>query len=150
MKEIHIQLEPSTAAGQLYPRYDEEANLLEVGSRVPRDWPYGVDIDGRIIFDIDTDYILANFDLLIRRRLWKVSSNLEIPQPLRKSNIKFTVESLKHKSFSLPLSINTNKEKSCVQILIGKTRDNADWVTISEYCFALIADEKLKGFFILL
>jgi len=46
MRAIKVTVLPPTEQGRLYPRYDIEAQILEVSSRVPRSWPFGIDIDG--------------------------------------------------------------------------------------------------------
>lgn len=63
MTGIVVVTAPPTIAGRLYPRYVEDAGILAVQSKVMRPWPFGVDIDGRIVFDLDADRTLANFDL---------------------------------------------------------------------------------------
>jgi hypothetical protein len=52
-------------------RYDKESDILAVSSETPRDWPDGVDVDGNIVFDLDAQRALANFDVHIGRGLWK-------------------------------------------------------------------------------
>jgi hypothetical protein len=42
----------------------------------------------------------------------------------------------------------TNPEFSSVQIVIGVPDKSSRWVSLSEYCWAQIADNRLKGFFI--
>lgn len=150
MREIRVRLRTPTALGRLYPRYDTEANLLEVGSAIPRDWPYGVDIDGALIFDIDDDRILANFDLLIRKELWKVNPLPNRPEPLREADIEFLDETIRHKSFNMPLKVQTDRNGSYVYIIFGKSKNSGVWIALSEYCMALISDSCLSGFFVIL
>lgn len=150
MKEISIYLAPPTVAGRLLPRYDQEADLVEIASTITRDWPYGIDIDGRIIFDVDAEYTLANFDLLIPKRLWKVIPTLEVPFPAQEADLKFTELTLKHKSFSLPLTVQTDQTKSHIQLLFGKTTADIKWIRLSERCLAGTTESLLKGFFIIL
>lgn len=148
MDEIQIKLKTATSHGRLYPRYDTDANILEVESTVPRSWPYGVDIDGRIIFDIDADFILANVDILIPRRRWKLATSLEEPQGLRDMDIEFSQASVKHKSYHLPVEVQTDGSKSRVYVSIGETEQRATWVALSERCLVLVAEDRLKGFFL--
>jgi hypothetical protein len=121
MDEIKVHLQPPTAHGRLYPRYDAEADLLEVGSSIPRDWLYGVDINGTSIFDLDANRVLANFDLLIRKNLWKVVPLPEWPHASREADIEFSEETIKHKSFNVPLEVQTDQNRSYARILFGGT-----------------------------
>lgn len=66
MKRGRVEVLKSTPKSRLYPRYDEEAGILAIESRVQRGWPFGFTIGGDIVFDIDKDRILANVDLHIR------------------------------------------------------------------------------------
>lgn len=149
MSQIRIRLRPPTAYGRLYPRYDTEANLLEVGSAISRDWLYGVDIDGALIFDIDANHILANFDLLIRPELWEVTPLPNRPKPLQEADIEFLDETIRHKSFTMPLRVQTDRNRSYAHIMFGPSKDGI-WITLSEYCMALLADDCLAGFFVIL
>lgn len=72
MKFIEVRLREAKPRDELFPQYDEDADLLEVRSRVPKAWPFGIDIDGAIIIDVDAELTLANVDLLIPRSLWRV------------------------------------------------------------------------------
>lgn len=150
MDEIKIHLRPPTAHGRLYPRYDAEADLLEVGSSIPRDWPYGVDIDGTLIFDLDANRVLANFDLLIRKDLWKVVPLFEWPHALREADIEFSEETIKHKSFNLPIEVQTDQNRSCARILFGGTEHAGTWIALSENCMSLVAKDRLLGFFVIM
>ena len=145
-----MRLRPPTPHGRLYPRYDEEADLLEVGSRFEREWTFGIDIDGTIIFDIDANYVLANFDLLIPKRYWEVSTELTRPTKTRKWNLEVLARSIEHKSFHLPLIVNTNQARSAVQITFGSLEEGTKWAELSDDCFALVRQDILCGFFILL
>lgn len=148
MKEIRVELSRPTARGRLYPRYNNEADLLEVGSSVPREWTYGIDIDGTVIFDIDADRILANFDLLIPKRLWEVTSIPLNPHSSRQVDLRISEGSITHKSFHLPLTVMTNHSRSCAYILFGTTESSTSWITLSDSCLALVLQDRLRGFFV--
>ena len=62
---------------ELIPYYDTESNILEIRNRHVFDWPYGFDIDGNIVFDLDKNKELSNVDILIPKELWIVKSHLE-------------------------------------------------------------------------
>jgi hypothetical protein len=56
---IDVLVREATPAGRLYAHYSEESQMLTLASRSPRAWPFGIDIDGRIVFDIDEGRVAA-------------------------------------------------------------------------------------------
>lgn len=147
--EIEVLLRPASGSGRLRPRYDEEADLLEVSSAAPRPWPFGVDVRGKLIIDLDRDAVLTNFDLLIPRRLWRPSKTLNDPKPVRKADLQFSPETLTHKSFDKPVRVATNEERSCILIDFGQDPVAAgDVVELSSQCFAFVEKRALRGFFV--
>ncbi len=146
-KGIRIRLQNPTERGRLYPRYDEEADVLEVGSSVQRDWLYGVDIDGNVVFDLDSDRVLANFDLLVPKYLWKVTESAgRWSSPSQEADLQFHRETLKHKSFHLPLEVTTDEKRSLVSIRFGEVNQQARVIILSESCLALVEADHLLGF----
>ena len=71
MGSIKVSVLPPTEAGRLYPRYVKVAHLLSVKSRIARPWPFGVGLNGGMIFDLDERRVLANFELHEMRSMWK-------------------------------------------------------------------------------
>jgi hypothetical protein len=147
---IHVQLRQLTPGGALYPRYVEDAGILAVESRVARDWPYGIDIDGLIVFDIDADRVLANFDLHIAKRYWKVAPPERRPRPARTASLEFARDSIEHKSFHLPLRVRTDATRSFALIEIGDLRSEGVWAALSEYCMVRVDSDCLTGLFVVL
>jgi hypothetical protein len=146
MDAIRVGLKVPTERGRLYPRYDPEANLLEVGTNLPRKCPFGVDVDGSVIFDIDENRILANFDLLIPRSLWEVVRFLPAYSPARSADLEFSEETLRIKSFHLPLAVHTTEDRMQAQILLGPTSNALVVVGLSDSCLALLNGDRLVGF----
>src|SRR5947208_2842602 len=105
---IRVLVQPPTKRGRLYPRYDEDAGILVLESREPRALPYGLDIDGVIVFDIDESRVLANLDLHIRADLWERASTAFWPNEVNSGDLAFPDETLKTKSFHLPQRVRTN------------------------------------------
>lgn len=147
---ITVRLLPPTPQGRLWPRYNADADILVAESRFHQEWPYGIDIDGRIIFDIDEQRRLANFDLHIARRLWKVRQGVGPPTRAREHDIMFTTEALNEKSFSMDLEVTTNSERTEARILFGErpTLDALEAVKLSDQCFAYVDDGRLAGFYV--
>lgn len=147
---ITVELLPPTPQGRLWPRYDADADILVAESPFPREWPYGIDIDGRIIFDIDKQRRLANFDLHIPRRLWKVRQGVGPPTRAREHDIMFTTETLNEKSFSIDLEVTTNSERTEARILFGErpALEAVQAVKLSDQCFAYVDGGRLAGFYV--
>jgi hypothetical protein len=148
MMEIQVYLRRPTVHGRLYPRYDDEADLLVVSRALLEPCPYGIDVDGTLVFDLDADHVLANFELLVPKRLWHVVSTSEAPRPSREAEIVFSQSSVIQKSFHLPLEVRTNELQSYADIRIGRSEKEAIWVALSGSCFALLTRDRLKGFFV--
>lgn len=147
--EIEVRLRPPSGSGRLQPRYDVEADVLEVGSAIPRGWPFGLDVRGKVILDLDRDGKLANFDLLIPRRLWHVDSNLEVPQATRQADLQFSARTLSHKSFDTPVRVVTDEARSCAVIEFGHhSARNVDVIELSARCYAFVEAGALRGFFV--
>ncbi|GEM_PF-2104830 len=150
MRAIKVTVLPPTEQGRLYPRYDIEAQILEVSSRVPRSWPFGIDIDGCIIFDIDSDFRLANFDLLIPRRLWRIDPTVAWQLPTTAGDLQISRTSIRHKSFHLPLRVRTNSDRTVVVIRFSISPYSPVEIALSDQCTAQLTGQRLDGFVVVL
>ena len=144
---IRVLVQPPTKRGRLYPRYDEDAGILVLESREPRAWPYGLDIDGMIVLDIDESRVLANLDLHIRADLWERASTAFWPNEVNSGDLAFPDETLKTKSFHLPLRVRTNPNVHYIRVDIGE-REPQQYVALSNECLALVTEDQLVGFMI--
>jgi len=132
----------------LVPRYDEEVNVLDLGSGIRMPWVYGVDIDGTIIFDLNAERLLVNVEVLIPKKMWRVAPQTTVPYPKRSATLTFSERTIRHKSFSLPITIYTNRQRTSVLILFddAMNNNNAWWVKLSHRCFAAVQHGRLVGF----
>ena len=144
---INVLIQPPTKRGRLYPRYDKDAGILVLESREPRAWPYGLDIDGVIVFDIDETRVLANLDLHMRADLWERTSSPFWPNKVKSGDLAFPDEMLKVKSFHLPLRVRTNPNVHYIRIDIGE-REIQEYIALSDECLALVTEDQLVGFLI--
>jgi hypothetical protein len=148
MKRILVQQKPKTSFGRLYPRYDDDSGILAVESRIKRPWPFGVDVDGTIVFDLDEARLLANFDLHIPRARWERSLPEEQSfATAEAADIEFTDETVRQKSFHLPIRARTDAGARRLLVQIGDARPTNS-VALSERCVALLAGNELVGFLI--
>ena len=147
MSDLNISLAPPSAEGRLHARYDEDAGILEVSSRVPRSWPYGVDLDGNVVFDIDEQRRLANMDLLIPKKKWEFGLNKPDVTKAVVADLLFREDTIFGKSFRIPLRIISGDQQKWVHIQIG-TKQWDKVVELSSSCFALTSGHILSGFMI--
>ncbi|MGH8174772.1 MAG: hypothetical protein ACREV5_00750 [Steroidobacter sp.] len=147
VRTISVNVKPPTKAGRLYPRYDEESGILAVESSVQRDWLFGIDIDGTLVFDLDEQRVLANFDLHIPKDRWERDLGPDATLISRPGDLMLTPESIAQKSFNLPIRVRTDSQAQRLRIEIGVAKaDHA--VALSESCVALLARNDLVGFVI--
>ncbi len=147
MSALRVVAEPPTSAGRLYPRYDPQAGMLMAESTVARLWMFGIDIDGRIIFDLDEHRVLANIDLHLPRHRWVRDLGDDTPTAAPPADLVFTPETVAYKSFSLPLRVRSDRQARRLRIEIGEKRPDRT-VALSESCFALLAGHELVGFMV--
>jgi len=134
-----------TDEGRLYARYDDAAGILVAESRIERPWPFGVDIDGRIVFDLDDQRALANFDLHVPKNRWKSDLKEEVPGIAPPGDLLFAPETIALKSFSLPLRVRTDPLSRRLRIEFG-THQPTRAVALSASCIALLSADELVGF----
>ena len=145
LQNITVSVAPATEQGRLYPRYAEDVGLLVMESRVARPWPFGVDIDGRVVFDIDENRILSNVDLHIPRARWKRDLGEDVPAIAPPGDLIFSQEAIKAKSFSLPLRVRADPGLRRVCIEFGTQPPNRA-IALSGSCIALLSGTELVGF----
>lgn len=150
MNNIIVNVAQYSGACELHPTYDAEANILEVASNYTREWTYGIDIDGNVVFDIDSNYKIANFDLLIPHHLW-ISKNFSSENNNNKFvDLEISIESIRQKSFNFSnLKIYVNKQNNNVKILFDKKYENINAYKLSKYCQALISKKDILCGFII-
>lgn len=150
VKHLIVEIDQPTELGRLYPRYDQESGILVAENPIRRDWPYGVDIDGTVVFDLDKDRRLANVDMMLRREIWEVSDDIVSKKPsvLKAGDIVFSPEAIHHKSFSLPIKVLTNKRKTKVLVLFGPSAEGTQAIEMSRQCLVLVRATILLGFWI--
>lgn len=147
---IRVMPRQPTVRGRLYPRYDRDAGILIAESRVPREWPYGVNVDGNLIMDIDADRILANFDLHIPAHRWKVSTLPTMRHREGDADLEFLPETIETQSYDLGMSVTTNHTRSLVFIAFGPSLETCNCFGLSERCMFFTRDDELMGFLVLL
>lgn len=145
MTSVRVSIRPPTKGEQLHPRYDKKSGILEVTSETPREWPYGLNIDGQIIFDLDAKRRLANFDILVGRRGWKRGPVRRWPDKAPAGTIVFSKETIDQKSLSMPLRFLYNEEHGILDITLGDKKPERE-LELSKDCIAFLSQNELVGF----
>jgi hypothetical protein len=137
---IRVEVAEAAPEGALAPRYDEESQILAAESPVAAEWPFGVDIDGRVVFDLGFDRPLMNFDLHIGKKMWKVDPGVRWPAEARGGRLVFDHEAINVKSFRLPLRVTTDGF-GLVAISIGDERNPEPVpVALSDECIRVCSE----------
>jgi hypothetical protein len=144
---IAVTVSSATDRGRLYPRYDDKTGILAIESRFDRPWPFGVDIDGRVVFDMDEHRVLANVDLHVPKPRWKKDLGGEMTTIAPPADLIFSHEAITTKSFSLPLTVRTDPSFRQVRIEFG-TELSVRAIALSRSCIALLSADELVGFVI--
>jgi hypothetical protein len=144
---IRVSVGPAIRGAELHPLYDSDAGILAVTAETSREWTHGIDIDGNIVFDADRERILANFDLHVPRRRWKNGPSQLWPESLPRGVIVFSEDTLKHKSFNLPLVLSYDPGGATLRIGFGDGQANR-LVSLSRECVAFLSGDDLTGFLI--
>ena len=146
MTQIGVKVGPAATAGALEPRYDEEAAILAAESPVASEWVFGVDIDGRMVFDLAADRTLANVDLHIGRSRWIADEGIQWPRSMQEGVIVFDEDAIATKSFHLPIRVSFDPREELVHVAIGDVSGDNRSVCLAERCVALVDGGSLAGF----
>ena len=141
------KLEQFVKQNAIIPHYDNEADLLFADSIVHKVWPYGIDINGTLILDFDKNHVLSSIELIVAKRYWNVVDQLEKPSSSPYACLSIAEESLKKKSFDLPLKVTTNRSRDLVCVTFVNLLNQPISVKLSDRCIAYLYKEKLLGFF---
>ncbi|SRR6266508_3381045 len=170
MTETIVELRETSNEGRLYYKTysGNKHNLLIVESLQPRQMAYCVNIEGgHLLLYFDTQRKLQEFEFGISRKHWQRLSNLPSPDGTELADISLRGVQSFHGKWKRPhirkrvdgstirgyeydreITAVTNLDLSAVHILIGSPETLSRWVLLSEDCWAQIAENRLKGFFV--
>jgi hypothetical protein len=129
---------------------------------------YCVNIEGgHLLLYFDAQRKLQDFEFGISRKHWQRMSNLPSPDQIESADIFLRgVQSFDGKwkrphirkradgstirgyEYDREITAVTDLELSVVQILIGSPEKSSRWISLSENCWAQVAESRLKGFFV--
>ena len=147
MNGIRVELGKATPEGRIYPRYDEESQLIIAGNRLVREWPFGINIDSTVILDAGPDRVLASVEVIMRRELWSLDECFGRPRRGKAANLVLTKQALLDPDYSLAVIISTNGARSAALVSFGGIGGNLQGIELSGGCTALIDGDMLQGFF---
>lgn len=138
---LRVQLQSPSAAGALTPHYDESVGILSLVSPEPRDWPYGLDIDGRVICDLDAMGRLANLDLLMGQKTWRREALVRPPQGPRR-DLAFPQAVIVQKSFVEKVTVAWDGAQKLLEIRVGTLSCRETW-PLSEHVWVRLGPESV-------
>jgi hypothetical protein len=152
IQDVRVSLGQPTEPGRLYYHYDAEIdkNILSLASAIPRSWSYEINIDNLILLDLDSERVLGMVDIMIPKRSWKVEAISVLPHATKAADLIFPEVTHRYEFIELPVQVMTDEARSYAYILIGLTEQESIWIELSEKCLALVAEDRLKGFFVVL
>lgn len=150
LKQVQIQLSEPTERGRLYYYQDLEIekNILFIQNNIRRRRSYSINISCLVILGIDDNHLLKSVEIIYPQRAWEIESS---PATIRDSfaaDIVIPNLSSKTTNIELPVVVLTDHQKSYAQVSIGTLDEDAEWIALSNQCFALIKESLLQGFFI--
>ena len=167
MREIVVSLREPSEKGRLYYARDPEIerDIVFIDNPLPRPRVHRVNIASCALIGFDSERILRDVEIMYNWRVWRIHPYLAMPQVTQDADLVLVdVESepawppytktgcdevVRHYYYvESDVSATTNTDYSCVQFLFGKTGPVGEWIALSHQCFALVADNYLRGFFV--
>ncbi len=146
MSGLAVETRAPSEKSMLVPSYDDESNILTIESPVERPWPFGVNIDGLVLLDLDDERVLAAVELLIPRSRWKKVDALPTwPLFKKRSDLILKPDVVATKMHRLPVSVVADKLGKDVLISFGSLEPD-HWVHLADNALAAIRDGELQGF----
>jgi len=147
MNKIRVLIGPSKDEDKLYPRYDRESDILTITSVVTSKWEYGIDINGNMVFDIDSNLVLRNVDLHIGKKMWDTGISQLWPQNATAGCLIFSYEVIEKKSFNIPINVRYDNIQDVLRVDFG-IEQKSRAILLSEDCIALLSGDLLVGFLV--
>jgi hypothetical protein len=122
--------------------------LFSVESPLYRRQTYQVATNEPILFSLDTDRLLVAIEFIIPRCVWRVIPPRTPPAAPDVVSLAFTEQTVRHGVFDLDADVVTDTAYKYALVRFGTQEERMHWVSLSEHCLALIAENRLKGFFI--
>lgn len=139
MNGLAVVIASPTNKGRLHTRYDREAEVLIAESRVERPWPFGIDIDGSIIFDLDEERRLACVDVHTPKRYWIDGAGPTFAKRPPAGDLVFTEEAVLLKSFSQRIRITRDRTRQLVHVEFDSNQQDPRLAALSDSCIGHVS-----------
>jgi hypothetical protein len=150
MDEVQIILRPATEEGRLIYRHDPEVAdyLMYIKSPQFTREVYHLSLEDPVLFGLNTNRILGAVEIVIPRHAWTIAPPQAIPQATMRASLEFSLATIQQRSFDLTANVTTDAAYTYAVVTWGQPEQTTVWVALSSSCWALIADDRLKGFFV--
>ncbi|NOK60514.1 MAG: hypothetical protein GFH27_549297n113 [Chloroflexi bacterium AL-W] len=152
MDELEIILREDTDEGALFYQPDPEVEEHLIYIRNPHFTvaEHRVELEDPVLFRLNINRILSAVKIVIPRHAWQIRPARPIPITSLKASLEFPLTTIQQHSFNLKADVITDADCTYTLLMFGKHETSPFWVALSSHCWALIAANRLKGFFILL
>lgn len=142
MSRVRVTALARRPGDALHVRYDSDVDILVAECAVPHAWTLGVDVDGRIVFDLDAERVLRNLDFHIPRRRWAPATHpwLDGASP---AALRFDAETVAHKSLSIDLRATFDAARRVACVRLGPDPASVMRLALGPDCAADVADGTL-------
>jgi hypothetical protein len=150
MDEVQIILRPVTEEGRLIYRQDPEVAdyLIYIKSPQFTRKVYHLSLEDPVLFGLNTNRILGAVEIVIPRHAWTIAPPQAIPQATMRASLEFSLATIQQGSFDLTANVTTDAAYTYAVVTWGQPEQTTVWVALSSSCWALIADDRLKGLFV--
>jgi hypothetical protein len=170
MTKTIVELHKTSSEGRLYYKTypGNKHNLLIVESLQPRQMAYCVNIEGGLLLlYFDAKRKLQELEFGIPRSRWHKSSSLLEPDAVESSDIflrgiqsyhgkwkharirkRCDTSTIRVYEYDHEVTAVANSELSAVHISVRSSEESSRWISLSENCWAQIAENHLTGFFV--
>lgn len=143
MAGVRVSVAPPTPEGRLHPRYLNSSGILVLRSDMPRDCPFGVNVDC-LTLDFDERGVLAGVELRLRMSRWRGNADVSHPGGAA-GDIVLAGPRPASCDYDWPVSVSNDMQTDAARIAFG-SGDYNRVVLLSKLCCALVLDDKLTGF----
>jgi hypothetical protein len=150
MDEVQIILRPATEEGHLIYRHDPEVAdyLMYIKSPQFTQAAYYLELEDPVLFRLHANRILGKVEIVIPRHAWTIAPPRAIPETSITASLEFSLATIQQGSFDLTANVTTDAAYTYAVVTWGQPEQTTVWVALSSSCWALIADDRLKGFFV--
>ena len=134
MQELPVILREATDDGRLIYQHDPEVADYLISLQSPRftHVVYHVELEDPVLFSLNANRILGALEIVIPRHTWRIAPAQATPTANLSASLAFSPATIQQHSFDLFADVTAEI--------------SSFWVALSDHCWALLADDRLKGF----